>query len=531
MTEYITPVRIVAKHSAVENAEALLCKKPLQIDVREDEYAFFPKDSFVILDFGKEYQGGVRILNYLGVADVRIRFGESVSETSVELGEKNAGNHHSLRDIKTSLVPYSDASWGQTGYRFVRLDILSGEGVKIKSIEGIYSHNDLEMVGSFKCDDDLVNRIYDTAAHTTDLCIQNDMVWDGIKRDRLVWIGDMHPETITILSMYGACENVKNSLRFCREKAPLPSYMNNYPAYSLWWVCILSDYYNATGDVDFIKENKEYLYQFISQINGCITDKGELVFDGNENAYFLDWASSESPERVAGVYALCSLAAGKAELLFDALSLDKKVLSDIENRICKTLDGGKLKQVIAMKVLGGHSQDKPIDKLLKDGAAGVTTFMSYYILSAIKKLSKGENAVNIMKEYYGAMLSRGATSFWEDFDMSWLEGSSRIDEFPNAGEKDLHGDYGNYCYKQFRHSLCHGWSSGPVPFLFHHVVGIEILEAGCKKVRISPDLSGLQYVDATYPTPYGPLKVSIKNQNGKAVVKVDAPKEVKVVLE
>ena len=31
-----------------------------------------------------------------------------------------------------------------------------------------------------------------------------DCLWDGIKRDRLVWIGDMHPETMSILAVFGA---------------------------------------------------------------------------------------------------------------------------------------------------------------------------------------------------------------------------------------------------------------------------------------------------------------------------------------
>ena len=35
-----------------------------------------------------------------------------------------------------------------------------------------------------------------------------DYLWDGIKRDRLVWIGDMHPETRTILAVFGDHEIV-----------------------------------------------------------------------------------------------------------------------------------------------------------------------------------------------------------------------------------------------------------------------------------------------------------------------------------
>jgi hypothetical protein len=63
------------------------------------------------------------------------------------------------------------------------------------------------------------------------------------------------------------------------------------------------------------------------------------------------------------------------------------------------------------------------------------------------------------------MLDKGATTFWEDFDLAWVEGSGRIDEFPKNGEKDIHGDCGDYCYVGFRHSLCHGWSAGVIAFM------------------------------------------------------------------
>lgn len=99
------------------------------------------------------------------------------------------------------------------------------------------------------------------------------------------------------------------------------------------------------------------------------------------------------------------------------------------------------------------------------GARGMSTFMSYYILTAYARYLGKEAAVSVMKEYYGAMLSRGATTFFEDFDLAWMEGSSRIDELPAEGELDLHGDFGAYCYLGFRHSLCHGWSAGILRFM------------------------------------------------------------------
>ena len=71
----------------------------------------------------------------------------------------------------------------------------------------------------------------------------------------------------------------------------------------------------------------------------------------------------------------------------------------------------------------------------------------------------------MLKEYYGGMLSVGATTFWEDFDIDWLKNSGRIDKITPCDKKDIHGDFGAFCYKGFRHSLCHAWSCGVNAFI------------------------------------------------------------------
>jgi hypothetical protein len=137
-----------------------------------------------------------------------------------------------------------------------------------------------------------------------------------------------------------------------------------------------------------------------------------------------------------------------------------------------------------------------------------------------------------IRTYWGAMLNMGATTFWEDFNMDWLPNASRIDEIVKPGQKDIHGDYGAYCYIGLRHSLCHGWASGPTPWLTEHVLGIKVLEPGCRVIRIRPFLGDLSYAEGTFPTPYGIVSVKhTKQANGRVQSEIKAPKEVKVVRE
>ena len=110
-----------------------------------------------------------------------------------------------------------------------------------------------------------------------------------------------------------------------------------------------------------------------------------------------------------------------------------------------------------------------------------------------------------------------------------MENSARIDERTPEGMQDIHGDFGRYCYEGYRQSLCHGWASGPTPFLMEQVGGIEILEPGCKKIRINPAPAGLKWFKIKYPTPYGILSVSYDISSGEEILDINGPYEVEIV--
>ena len=136
------------------------------------------------------------------------------------------------------------------------------------------------------------------------------------------------------------------------------------------------------------------------------------------------------------------------------------------------------------------------------------------------------------EKYFGGMLDLGATTFWEDFDLDWMKNAAPIDRLPEEGEIDVHGSYGGFCYKGFRHSLCHGWASGVTAWLTERVLGISIAEAGCAALRIRPDLGNLQWAEGVFPTPKGDVFVRVfKDEDGRTKTEIQAPEDVRIIKD
>ena len=460
MTEYIFPRRIVDVRCQ-RGEENLLKKQPLQLGLAETVTTVFDKGDFVILDFGLELCGGLRILT-VSAADlpVRLRFGESLTECCAALGgPQNATNDHALRDFSVRLTLWSDMTFGNTGFRFVRLDF-SGRA-EVKCLAAVNHILKKRPLCRYDCPDKTIERIWNTAKRTIDLCASGGYVWDGIKRDRLVWIGDMHPEMLALTTLYGRLPAIERSLDFVKNQTPLPGWMNGYPMYSMWWIIILADYGEITGAEDYVKRQIPYLVDLVRQMLDCVRDDGTLDYP----SYFVDWPTHDTPDEIHGVRAINILAAKKAAALLKKFGNDPVPAEEMLARLLKTqISPQKSKQVLGLKhfATGLSAQDR--ERLTEGGAAGMSTFMSYYILKAVASFDKAA-AIAMMKEYYGAMLDKGATTFWEDFDIRWAENAGSIDTFPRQGQKDIHGDFGAWCYTGFRHSLCHGWSAGVLRFI------------------------------------------------------------------
>lgn len=509
--EYVPVNRILAQGN-VPGAENWINNTGIQPLMSSAPCGTFKENGMVLLDFGIELHGGIRIVNLGGEGKIRLRFGESVGEA---MGVPN--QCHAIHDTELQVPRFGMLEYGNTAFRFVRIDNLGGE-LPVLNIVAAALFRDLEYAGTFESSDDRLNRIWKTAAYTLQLNMQ-DYIYDGAKRDRLVWMGDLHPEIRGVLAAFRDTSLIRKSLDFLTATTPLPDAMNNIRTYSCWWAISLADYYHATGDLEYLRRQKEYLLGLLELYSSYIASDGSECIPGRR---FLDWPNDGNlPAKHAGLQGLLLWMFRAGEQLLNTLGCDAAFTVDAQNLLKRHVpDCAGSKAAAAVQTVSGLADRS--DVVRNDPFHGVSTFYGFYMLLAQPTVP----AMELIRRYWGAMLDRGATTFWEDFNLDWLENSGRIDEFTPEGKLDLHADFGAFCYKGLRHSLCHGWACGPMPFLSERVLGIEFLEPGGKKISVKPDLGDLEYVSGTYPTPFGGISVTAE-RSGK--MEIDAPSEIEIV--
>ena len=490
-----------------------------------------------LLDFGRELQGGIQMVTGRSSqkeVKVRVRFGESASEAMCDITPQNgATNDHAIRDFQLTLPWLGVAEIGNSGFRFVRIDLEEPNvELNLKELRATFGYRDIPYLGSFQSDNERLNEIWMTEAYTVHLNMQ-EYIWDGVKRDRLVWIGDLHPELMTVNTVFGYNEVIPKSLDLIRDTTPLPNWMNGISSYSIWWLLIHKDWYLYQGNLDYLKQQKAYMTSLLDHLMTKIDANGKETLDGTR---FLDWPSSPNVKGVdAGLQALMVMAMDAGQEM--ALAMGDKELASRCAKASKKLkkytpDHNQSKQGAALMALAGLMKAEKADKevLSVGGAKNFSTFYGYYMLEAMAKAGNYQGAMDIISEYWGAMLDLGATTFWEDFNIDWMENAARIDELVPEGKVDVHSSYGGYCYVGFRHSFCHGWASGPTAWLSRYVLGVQVLEPGCRKVKIEPHLGNLNRVEGSFPTPYGVIRIKHEKQaNGKVLSDIQVPEGVELV--
>ena len=328
-TRFYLPVQKILRSCEVKNPEILVGNREYQTSIHYlNTMMEMPPGSSIVLDFGCSIHGGIRINECSAPGAMEISFGESVSECI------NDANQDCSRKRDCVTLPWCGMlEYGNTVFRFAQLKNLSDTTFKIQNVIAVALERDLDIVGSFESSDERLNQIWKTAIRTVHLCMQ-DYLYDGAKRDRIIWMGDMHPEMKGILCAFDDTSIIRDSFEFLIRQAAADKPMNGrYYSYNCWFIISMWEYYLATGDKAFLIKHADYIQKMLALFSTFVSADGSECIPETR---FIDWPNHDDEQaKHAGLQALLYWMMRDGEKLLAELNCDTKAVATAQ-KLLKT---------------------------------------------------------------------------------------------------------------------------------------------------------------------------------------------------
>jgi len=477
-----------------------------------------------LVDFGRETFGFLRFQRLSGNGKINIFYGESTEEAldtnDCETLDILTVNGNTVTDealAVTSMLEDMYTLANSKAFRYVY--ITKDSAVEFEQVSMLYEFKPEVQRGSFRCDDEELNRIWEVGAYTMELTTRECFI-DGIKRDRWIWSGDAYQSYLMNYYLCFDSQTVKNTTWALRGKDPVTSHTNTILDYTFFWFLGIYDYYLYTGDRHFISQVYPRMQTLMDYVLGR-TNKNGMVEGLTGDWVFVDWADgymdkhgelsfeqvlfAKSLETMALCAKLANNTADEAKYEKLAADLRAKLLPAFWSETKKALVHNRLNDMPQQQVTRyanmfavffnylneEQKQEIKHSVLLNDSVMAISTpYMRFYELEALCALGEQTEVMKEMKAYWGGMIREGATSFWEKYNPT------------DKGTQHL-AMYG----RPYGKSLCHAWGASPIYLLGKYYLGIQPIKAGYAEFSITPTLGGLKWMEGTVPTPNGELKL------------------------
>jgi alpha-L-rhamnosidase len=463
----------------------------------------------VLVDFGAETTGFVKLKNLTGSGRVTLYYGESREEALSEAGAETLdtfvlSNHRGDFTASTSRA---------MRYVNIRLDA----GLRVGDVALLYEYLPVAHRGSFRSSDDELNRIWDVAQRTLELNTREFFI-DGVKRDHWVWSGDAVQAYLMNYYAFFDADAVKRTTWALRGADPVDMHINTILDYSLYWFIGIRDYYQYTGDDAFVQTIYPRMVSLMDFVLARRDANGML--EGQPGDWvFVDWADmpkdgeltviqllfARSLEAMADCAALAHDDAKAARYRQLATELKAKIQAAFWDPQRQVFIHGRkdgttnplvtrhpnMFALLFGDVDAGQAAAIGRNVLMSDTVPKITTpYMRFYELAALAESGQQDYVTGQIKDYWGGMLREGATCFWEAYD-------------PNVRDVSRYAMYG----KPFGKSLCHAWGASPLYLLGKYYLGVKPTRPGYAAYVVEPALGGLQWIEGKVPTPHGDIAV------------------------
>lgn len=414
------------------------------------------------------------------------------------------------------------------------------EGVEVLELKYRESGYDVDFVGSFECDDDFCNKIWEKAKRTLYVNMR-DTYMDCPGRERSQWWGDIvielgqsayvFDERAHLLTRKGIYELMMHQREDGTIYSPIPGwYSRELPCQMLAAVGHygFANYHMITGDTETIDavydRTKRYIFGVWKLTTADnVPTNSDLVEMRKGGWLWGDWGTNIDHNALQQCWYALALKgfaqqahtigrhtdALQAEQFYDRMIFSfNQCYWDEKLQHYHTPDYTEQPddRVQAMAVLAGFVPKERYEAMRKFFKKHYqsSTYMEKYVLEALCKMGYYDDALERMEKRFGNMVAAKYTTLWE----GWMYTGGRGMKY-----KSGHGTYN------------HAWSGGGLTILSQYIAGIAPVEPAFKRFAVQPNLSKLNYVKTTVPSRYGNIEMHAQKSNNELVINLTVPED------
>ena len=533
-------VPLEQEYTRVENVKSLLqpagkpaiVTQPSTLDREQPNQ----RCATIILDFGREITG----FGWLDVegnkgAIVDVSYSERLTAGRVQPVVQNTAyvDRYILKEGRQRHQVYD---W--KGYRYVQITFRNlTRPLLIHAIGSTFTSYPVDYVGSFECSDPKLDEIWRVGAYTQQLCM-HDALMDCPWREQQQWLGDGRVQLLIIQNAFGDRAMPRRFIEQFAE-AQLPSGMIPNVSlstgfmvdYALWWAQGVMDVLLFGGDAEFAKSVFPNIVKLLDWFEEYRNSDGLL--EDVQGAIFIDWANVGKQGICAPLNAIYYTALRSAAQIASAIGENsyaqkwQERCNNIEEVFHKTFwnsdrelyvdnivsgrsTGMFSQHAQAMAALTGLSRVDNASLLARtvEDKSLVRTepYFSFYLVEALARCGLAQKGLDFIRERWGAMLDQGATSFWEEWQVTGTFRAGRWIPRPR--------------------SHCHAWSAAPTAWLSRYVLGVRV-ESLNGQIVVEPQPCDLERASGVVPTRYGLVRIAWEVKDARLYVKADIPQNTK----
>ncbi len=468
-----------------------LCYGESRVEALDTEWCYLKQ----VLDIPTED----RILELLGRGQGRDEFGA---------WESTSRYHTRLRAFRYLFIPEKEAA----------------QAVFLKAI---YKYVDFPKRSRFVCEDERINQIWNVSETTLRLA-SGVFFLDGIKRDRWIWSGDAYQSYFLNRYSFFDKEIMKRTMLALRGNDPIVEHINTIVDYSMYWINSIEDYYEMTGDLEFVRmlypKMESMMHYLLAQ-----TEEHGFLYAREGDWIYIDWANMDKDGMLCAEQLLLARSLQAFAMVRGLLGLEASDYLEKKERLLRnirqffwdeekgafidTFESGRrnvTRHANIFAVIFGYATEAERESirknvLMNDAVEAITTpYFKFYELEALAQLGCMDTVMEVIRSYWGGMLDKGATTFWEEYK-------------PHETEAAQYGMYGD----KFGKSLCHAWGASPMYVIGRYFCGVRPTSAGYATFEVKPETGLFACADCEFPVNEGSVKLAW----GDGVLTVQASRE------